>query len=177
MEIDQTVTVTVEVHLNPEYTGDGSDIVNRAEVWPEETDQDPIHSNNTTTAGVPGGETARPQADLSIEKVHTLPGDEIIPGETFNVTLTVTNDGPSTANGVVVIDELPAELRAVSATMTDGQTCDIGRPWSPPRTPLRRRLKPQWNTLPAPRISAPDAHAGPTAPTDPTLMYRVATNG
>ncbi|MFD0569447.1 DUF11 domain-containing protein [Kitasatospora gansuensis] len=40
----------------------------------------------------------------------------VAPGETFDYTVTVTNNGPSDAKGLAVTDELPSMLKFVSAS-------------------------------------------------------------
>lgn len=45
-------------------------------------------------------------------------------GSPFAYTLTVTNDGPSLARGVVVTDEIPAQLQVDEVT-ADGWTCAV----------------------------------------------------
>ena len=70
-----------------------------------------------------------PEADLEIEK--TVDEEVIAPGDTVIYTLTVTNQGPDTAEGVVVTDELPDGLTVVSypdECVLDGTTltCDLG---------------------------------------------------
>lgn len=58
-------------------------------------------------------------ADLAISKIV----DNDSPGRTDEIEflLTVTNEGPNTATGVVVTDPIPAGLRLVSANTNDGQ--------------------------------------------------------
>ncbi|WP_022873580.1 DUF11 domain-containing protein [Nesterenkonia alba] len=123
MEPGHVATIEVEVYLDPAYTGDGTDIVNLGRVTAET--YDPMLSNNSTTAGVPSGMTGRPAADLGITKTHDY-GEEIIPGETFDATISVTNYGPSVAPDVVVTDELPNELQVIEVTPETGE-CSTGR--------------------------------------------------
>uniref|UniRef100_UPI001364C521 DUF11 domain-containing protein n=1 Tax=Streptacidiphilus albus TaxID=105425 RepID=UPI001364C521 len=116
-------TYTVTVQLDPAYTGDGSDVKNQAKVVTDSADPD--LTNNTSdasTGGLPGpnpAPTPNPpapvQADVAITKkpASTAP---VAPGESFDYTVTVTNNGPSDAKGLVVTDALPAALKFVSAS-------------------------------------------------------------
>ena len=71
-------------------------------------------------------------ADLAITKVDNP--DPITLGQDLTYTVTVSNDGPSDASGVIVTDELPAEVAFVSATPSQGDcteangslTCNLG---------------------------------------------------
>jgi uncharacterized repeat protein (TIGR01451 family) len=47
-----------------------------------------------------------PKIDLAIDKIDSA--DPVKPGDTFTYTVTVVNNGPSTATGVSVVDTLPA---------------------------------------------------------------------
>ncbi|MFJ9522996.1 isopeptide-forming domain-containing fimbrial protein [Kitasatospora sp. NPDC101801] len=130
-----TRTVKITVQLDQAYTGDGSDIRNQASVKSDTTDPDP--SNNTSdasTGGLPGpGPGPNPpapvKADVAITKkpASTAP---VVPGETYDYTVTVTNNGPSQASGLVVTDSLPAALKFVSAS--DGCTA-VGQNVSCPK--------------------------------------------
>ncbi|MEU6250992.1 isopeptide-forming domain-containing fimbrial protein [Glycomyces sp. NPDC047010] len=102
---DASFTVTVE--LDEAYTGDGTAITNTAAVA-SDTD-DPDESNNTATAGLPGGRAAAPSADLSITKRLNATGP-VTPGDRFTYTVTVANAGPSAATQAVVTDTLPPAL-------------------------------------------------------------------
>ena len=51
-------------------------------------------------------------ADLAITKVDSV--DPVVAGNNFTYTITVTNSGPQTADGVVVSDTLPAGVTLVS---------------------------------------------------------------
>ncbi|NIT28630.1 MAG: DUF11 domain-containing protein, partial [Candidatus Aminicenantes bacterium] len=77
-----------------------------------------------------------PTSDLSITKTDSP--DPVAIGENITYTLTVTNNGPSIANGVTVTDTLPVEVTFLSAISSQGAcihngsvnggtvTCDIG---------------------------------------------------
>ncbi|MER5864774.1 isopeptide-forming domain-containing fimbrial protein [Kitasatospora sp. NPDC002040] len=114
-------TFTIKVQLDPAYAGDGSDVKNQAKVATDSADPNP--SNNTSdaaTGGLPGpGPGPNPpapvKADVAVAKRPAL-ATSVAPGETFDYTVTVTNNGPSDANGLVVTDALPAVLKFVSAS-------------------------------------------------------------
>ncbi len=94
---------TITVGVDPATTGS---ITNTASV-----------ASSTADPG-PGGEAAsettavEARADLSIAKTGSP--DPVIAGETLTYTLTVTNAGPSDAQGVVDTDVLPAGVTLVS---------------------------------------------------------------
>lgn len=67
-------------------------------------------------------------ADLSITK--SASPDPVVAGNALTYTLTVTNNGPGDATGVIVTDTLPPEVSLVSATPSQGScagvVCDLG---------------------------------------------------
>lgn len=74
-------------------------------------------------------ETELNPADIAITK-SALP-NTVSPGEQLVYNLTVTNNGPSDATGVIVTDPLATEVTFVSATASQGgcadsSTCDLG---------------------------------------------------
>jgi len=92
---------------------------------------DPNNGNNTASQSV----TVVAQSDLNITKSGPA---SAIAGQSIVYTVTVTNNGPSTASGVSVTDPTPAGLTFVSnsgacttaypcsiGTMTNGQTATI----------------------------------------------------
>lgn len=79
------------------------------------------------------GTAAKPgSADLAISKADSP--DPVGVGSSLTYTLQVQNLGPDPASGVIVTDELPADVDFVSATATSGQcsrkakkvTCALG---------------------------------------------------
>jgi uncharacterized repeat protein (TIGR01451 family) len=99
-------TVTISVTVKPS-TGVGT-LSNSAGV--ESTTSDPNTSNNAVTELT----TVATQADLAIAKADDpAPVDA---GGLLTYTLTVTNNGPSDASGVVVSDDLRQEASFVSAS-------------------------------------------------------------
>ncbi|MCA9127805.1 MAG: DUF11 domain-containing protein [Planctomycetales bacterium] len=61
-----------------------------------------------------------PEVDVSVTKVASAASFNA--GEQVTYTITVTNNGPSTATNVVAIDDLPDTFTIVSATATGGGT-------------------------------------------------------
>ncbi|WP_457031663.1 hypothetical protein [Kitasatospora sp. P5_F3] len=116
-------TYTITVQLDPAYSGDGSDVRNQAKVATDSADPDPTNNTSDGSTGtLPGPDPNPPspvKADVAITK---KPGSTapVAPGETFDYTVTVTNNGPSDAKSLVVTDALPAMLKFVSAS--DGCT-------------------------------------------------------
>jgi len=114
-----THVYTVKVMLDPDYTGDGSDIRNQASVKSDTADPD--MANNTSdasTGGLPGpgpgpNPPAPPSADLSITK-NAVGTEPVPPGGEFEYEVVVTNNGPSPAKNVNVTDNLPSALTFVS---------------------------------------------------------------
>jgi uncharacterized repeat protein (TIGR01451 family) len=75
---------------------------------------DPDTSNNLATAT----HSFDAVADLSIDKTADVA--TAAPGDVVTYSLVATNDGPSDAPNVEVVDHLPAELELISATTPDG---------------------------------------------------------
>jgi uncharacterized repeat protein (TIGR01451 family) len=101
---------------------------NSATATPAEND--PTPANNTDAVGN-GGVTGGGSADMMITK--TASTAVVVPGQTFDYTLVVVNNGPATATNVVVTDTLPAAFSLISATSTQGTcsgtttvTCTVG---------------------------------------------------
>ena len=69
-------------------------------------------------------------ADLDITKTDSP--DPVVAGTNLTFTMTVTNNGPSAANNVVVSDLLPATLSVISVSGSGGASCNAGIPGSVP---------------------------------------------
>lgn len=87
-------------------------VANTATVTSTETDSNA--NNNTSTANT----TVSPVADLRVTKIDSL--DPAVAGGTLSYTITVFNDGPSTATNVVLTDVLPAGLSFTSGSASQG---------------------------------------------------------
>ena len=114
-----TMTITVEVVADA-----GSTLTNTATV--DANENDPNTGNNTAAEDT----TVVAAADLSIVKTDST--NLVDAGSNLTYTLTVTNNGPSDATGVTIVDNLPDEVSFVSAAGCDydavggSVTCDIG---------------------------------------------------
>ena len=100
---------TVTIVVVPNSAGDLS---NSASV--EGDRRDPNPDDNTVTATT----TVNPAADLVVTK-SDFP-DPVLVGDTLTYTVTVTNNGPSNATGVVLTDTLPTDVTFPSAVTTQG---------------------------------------------------------
>jgi uncharacterized repeat protein (TIGR01451 family) len=116
-----TATFTLVVNVNAAATGT---ITNTATVTSTTSDSNPANNTATATTTVSG-------ADLAITK--SAGAGPFAAGGNVNYTITVTNNGPSTATGVTVVDTLPAGSTFVSSTPSQGScsgtgpvTCNLG---------------------------------------------------
>ena len=119
----QIITINVDVDVSSAIV---DDVVNTAVVATTTTDSD-ISNNTSTTTHSP-----TPLADLVATKVTLT--DPIVPGETVEYLISVSNAGPSDATGVTMADAMPDGLTAISATPQTGTcvvaadlvACDLG---------------------------------------------------
>src|SRR5207302_268915 len=118
-----TITLTVKA------PDEGGTVTNAATVSAHEVDSNPANNTSATVTT-----SVRAVADLAITKTGPAQVDA---GASFNYTLTVTNNGPSTATQIQVTDQpLGATITAVSAsggsftcafsTTTNTATCSGG---------------------------------------------------
>ncbi len=87
-------------------------MINTADVTGDDYDPDPLNNTDAATT------TVDASADLSL--AISAP-DTFTVNAQFAYTLTVTNNGPSNATGVVVVDTLPADVSYIS----DDSGCTI----------------------------------------------------
>jgi uncharacterized repeat protein (TIGR01451 family) len=109
LALGASATVTINVTADAGTTGT---VINNASVTGDQFDVDA--SNNTTNEPT----TVTPVVDLSITKTDNP--DPVDSGATLAYTVVVTNNGPSTATGVVMTDTLPAGVSFTSASTTTG---------------------------------------------------------
>jgi len=104
--------ITVVVAVDPGQTGT---LLNRAGV--RSNTSDPNLTNNVVNENT-ALETA---ADLALSK--TARPDPVVAGNNLTYTLSITNNGPSVATGVLVTDTLPTEVQVVGAIPSQGSGC------------------------------------------------------
>ena len=115
----ETVTVTISGTVDAART---TDLTNTATA--SSSTSDPNGSNNSGSVVT----TMQPSADLSITK--TASPNPLIAGDEVTYTVTVVNNGPSDATGVVVTDTPPGELDNLDGSASQGScsatTCTLG---------------------------------------------------
>ena len=119
LAVDDVVSVRIDGTLAESATGT---LTNTATVT--SPTPDPDSSDNTSTVDTP----LTPRADLSVVKTSSTP---IVPlGGEASFTITVRNDGPSTAAGVVVDELVPAGLVVTGATASVGAWSAADARWT-----------------------------------------------
>ncbi|SDT31847.1 conserved repeat domain-containing protein [Friedmanniella luteola] len=106
-------TLTVVARVNPGYAGTA--LLASARVASAVADPDPLDGTTSSTTRV--GRSA----DLSVSQTGPA---VVAAGGTATWTVRVTNDGPSDGTGLVVVDDLPADLLGLTGT-SDGGTCTL----------------------------------------------------
>jgi uncharacterized repeat protein (TIGR01451 family) len=111
-------TFTIQASVSP-ATPNGTTLSNTATVSATTTDPNPANNSSTSSANVING------ADLSITKTGPA---SIVARQNVVYTITVTNNGPSSATSVVVTDPTPAGLTFVSNSggCTTAFPCNLG---------------------------------------------------
>lgn len=107
-----TATITVNATVLPGTTGTLTNVASVASTDTSLTEN--ITTNNTDTETT----ALTPRIDLRIAKTDSI--DPAIAGNALTYTITVTNDGPSTATNVVMSDTLPAGVTFTSGTASQG---------------------------------------------------------
>ena len=110
------VTVTIVVNA----PGTVGSITNTAVV--SAATPDPDNSNNTASAGT----TVKTAYDVDLSVTKSGSPDPVEIGHNLTYTLTVTDNGPDMATGVVLTDNLPAGTTFVSADSTQGACGHVG---------------------------------------------------
>jgi uncharacterized repeat protein (TIGR01451 family) len=119
MAAANTDTFTLVVFA-PSNLSNGAAFSDTASVSSNSTDPNPADNTATVTGSIVNtGATA----DLAVGNAGVTGGTE---GSNITYTVTVTNNGPSNATGVVLTDTLGANLRFVSATASQGTFTQSG---------------------------------------------------
>ena len=159
-----TVTFTVTGTVSAAAVGV---LVNTASVAPPPGASDPSSANNTDS------DTLTPQADLAITKTGPA---SVVAGANVVYTITVTNAGPSNAEGVVVTDVTPTGLTFVSnaGDCTTPFPCALGTvpAGAPPSTITATFAVPLSYTTPDP---LPNTATVSTATSDPVAANNTVT--
>ncbi|HXH77400.1 hypothetical protein [Nocardioides sp.] len=113
----RSVRVTIEGQL---AAGASGTLTNSATA--ASSTADPATGNNTGTSTEP----ITSSADLSVAKSATpVP---VLDGDVATYNIVVTNNGPSVARSVTVVDEVPAQLTYLSSSSTQGTCAANGSP-------------------------------------------------
>ena len=107
-----STTITVNAVVLPGTTGTLSNTATVDSTDTTLTDTNPANNTDTETTAL------TPEIDLAITKTDSI--DPAIAGSPLSYTITVTNDGPSTATNVALTDTLPAGVAFTSATSSQG---------------------------------------------------------
>ncbi len=118
-----SLAVNANATFNVVVKSDVTDVIsNTAVVTSNELDVNTANNNSSATT------TIMPAVDLALSKID-MP-DPVYVGSRLAYTLTVTNNGPSNATGVVVTDTLPAGVTLASAGAgcagTTTLVCNVG---------------------------------------------------
>ena len=121
-----TNLANINVVVKPNNTGT---ISNQVTVSGDQADPNTVNDSSTATT------TIAPTADLSITKSATPPSPPgAVAGEILSYHIVATNNGPSPATNVQVIDALPIDVSFLSVTTNHGSclrtgatiTCNLG---------------------------------------------------
>lgn len=107
---------TVTVVVRPNTATRGGTLINSVTV--ATTTDEPNLANNSASVNTP---VLNPSLDLLVNKTDSV--DPVAAGDNTVYTVTVTNQGPSAAENVVITDVLPTRLSYQSHTVPAGGAC------------------------------------------------------
>jgi uncharacterized repeat protein (TIGR01451 family) len=113
----QVFTLVVQVAAN---VADGTTLSNTATATTATPDQDPANNSATATTDVDA------EADLAVTKTDSP--DPVIAGTELTYTITITNNGPSDSQSVVLSDVVPTDTTFVSFVQDSGPTATLSTP-------------------------------------------------
>ena len=111
---------TIMVQVMPVVTGT---LASTVTVSSEQADPNPSNDSATFISHI-----TPPSADLAAG-LSALPNPGVV-GNSLTYTVTVTNNGPTAASGVVVTNLLPASVAIISATVPQGLITSDGSVWT-----------------------------------------------
>ena len=119
LAVGSQINITINALISPSATGQIS-LSAQATLAPGVTESNPVDNQATDV------DNLTPRVSLSLSKSDGQ--TTIQPGQTLVYTIEVRNTGPSLANGVSLIDNLPAELTGISwsCSPTPGGNCSVG---------------------------------------------------
>jgi uncharacterized repeat protein (TIGR01451 family) len=98
-------------------TGTGTSIITNTATLTASDQVDPVSGNDSDSAAV----AVTGRADLAVTKSDSQ--DPVFAGNSITYTVTVTNNGPHDATGVILTDTLPSGVTFVSANASPGGSC------------------------------------------------------
>jgi uncharacterized repeat protein (TIGR01451 family) len=114
-------SVTIAVHVTTTLAGGGTAALSATA---SSTTYDPVSGNNTAS------DSATVAASADVQVTETRSPASVNPGSNATFTFTVKNNGPSTATGVVLTDDLPSGVTVQSITPSGSGTCGTGNPFT-----------------------------------------------
>jgi uncharacterized repeat protein (TIGR01451 family) len=118
-----TLTIIATVNAG---TATGTVITNTASVDATETDTNPANDSDSVDVTVVA--TTATSIDLAVNK--SVNDATLISGSNATYTITVTNNGPDNATGVVLTDVLPGNVNFVSSSTATGSYNDGTGAWT-----------------------------------------------
>ncbi|MFQ8599583.1 MAG: hypothetical protein ACLSAP_02615 [Oscillospiraceae bacterium] len=113
-------TILIRGTVSPSAVGE---IVNTAVVNSDTPDPNPDNNTDTNRTDIGTGN----MADISVSK--SAQPAAVVPGALLTYTVVVTNNGPDSAQDVILYDEAPPELSNVQFSVDNGATWN---PWANP---------------------------------------------
>ncbi len=123
--VGEVLTMTVVAQVDPQLPA-GTMLTNTATVFADGVTPDPVEANNQASHAAPSAVLAQ----ITLDKYDLA--DPVYPDTLLVYALVVANHGPSSANNLVVIDMLPADVTyagttgSCDATPAGVVTCQVG---------------------------------------------------
>jgi uncharacterized repeat protein (TIGR01451 family) len=115
-------STSVVLSVGVDATAAGS-LINQAEVTSNVPDSQPVNNTQVELTRIVAAQTGA-TADLVLSKQASA--TQVQPGDSLRYTVTVENDGPDSAAGIVVEDTLPQGVTFNNATVSQGRYTLVG---------------------------------------------------